>query len=117
MNCLGFFGSGGVDASGSPLPRSAYAFTETIAGGSGAIAKQNGASAVAVHMTNTRITDPESLEKRYPVILREFSIREGSGGKGVHSGGNGVVRDIECRSRLKFSVITERRVVAPYGLE
>jgi 5-oxoprolinase (ATP-hydrolysing) len=117
MNCLGFFGSGGVDASGKPLPGSAYAFGETIAGGSGATSKQNGASAVAVHMTNTRITDPESLEKRYPVILREFSIREGSGGKGVHSGGNGVVRDIECRAPLKFSVITERRVVAPYGLE
>ena len=117
MNCLGFFGSGGVDSSGKPLPGSAYAFGETIAGGSGATRKAHGASAVAVHMTNTRITDPESLEKRYPVILREFSIRDGSGGKGVHNGGDGVVRDIECRAPLKFSVITERRVTAPYGLE
>ena len=57
-------------------------------------------------MTNTRITNPESLEKRYPVVLREFSIREGSGGKGVHDGGDGVVRDIECRAPLKFGVIT-----------
>lgn len=81
MSCLGFFGSGGVDADGNSLSGSAYAFGETIAGGSGATSRQHGASAVAVHMTNTRITDPESLEKRYPVILREFSIREGSGGK------------------------------------
>lgn len=117
MNCLGFFGSGGVDSDGKPLPGSAYAFGETIAGGSGATKRQHGASAVAVHMTNTRITDPESLEKRYPVILREFSIREGSGGKGIHNGGDGVVRDMECRAPLKFSVITERRVIAPYGLE
>ncbi|RDL33050.1 Uncharacterized protein BP5553_08489 [Venustampulla echinocandica] len=117
MNCLGFFGSGGVDADGNPLPGSAFAFGETIAGGSGATSKQHGASGVAIHMTNTRITDPESLEKRYPVILREFCIREGSGGRGVHDGGDGVVRDIECRTPLKFSVITERRVIAPYGLD
>lgn len=117
MNCLGFFGSGGSDADGNPLPGSAYAFGETIAGGSGATSRQHGANAVAVHMTNTRITDPESLEKRYPVILLEFSIRDGSGGRGVHNGGDGVVRDIECRAPLKFSVITERRVIAPYGIE
>jgi 5-oxoprolinase (ATP-hydrolysing) len=117
MNCLGFFGDGGVDAEGKKLAGSAYAFGETIAGGSGATKKQHGASGVAVHMTNTRITDPESLEKRYPVILREFSIREGSGGRGIHNGGDGCVRDIECRAPLKFSVITERRVIAPYGLE
>lgn len=117
MNCLGFFGSGGVDEHGKPLPGSAYAFGETIAGGSGATCRQKGASAVAVHMTNTRITDPESLEKRYPVVLREFGIRGGSGGRGRHDGGDGVVRDIECRVPLRFSVITERRVVPPYGLE
>ena len=117
MNCLGFFGSGGVDEHGKALPGSAYAFGETIAGGSGATSRQKGASAVAVHMTNTRITDPESLEKRYPVVLREFGIRERSGGKGSHDGGDGVVRDIECRVPLRFSVITERRVVPPYGLE
>ncbi|TVY29390.1 Uncharacterized protein LHYA1_G001896 [Lachnellula hyalina] len=117
MNCLGFFGGGGVGPDGKPLPGSAYAFGETIAGGSGATNRAHGASAVAVHMTNTRITDPESLEKRYPVILREFSIREGSGGEGIHNGGNGCVRDMECRLPLKFSVITERRVIAPYGLD
>ncbi|KIW16105.1 hypothetical protein PV08_06156 [Exophiala spinifera] len=116
MNCLGFFGEGGRDAEGKALAGHAYAFGETICGGSGATATAHGASAVHTHMTNTRITDPESLEKRYPVILREFSIRTDSGGKGMRCGGNGVVRDIECRAPLKFSVITERRITSPYGM-
>lgn len=116
MNCLGFFGKGGRDADGKPLPGFAYAFGETICGGSGATAQANGASAVHTHMTNTRITDVELLEKRYPVILREFSIRGGSGGNGARSGGNGAVRDIECRTPLTFSVISERRVTRPYGM-
>lgn len=117
MNCIGFFGEGGKDSSGQKLSGYAYAFGETICGGSGATARQDGASAVHTHMTNTRITDVESLEKRYPVILREFAIREGTGGKGFHSGGNGVVRDIECRAPISFSVITERRSIPPYGME
>ncbi|KAL3475522.1 Hydantoinase B/oxoprolinase-domain-containing protein [Aspergillus californicus] len=117
MNCLGFFGEGGKDSSGNGLKGYAYAFGETICGGSGATAIANGASGVHTHMTNTRITDVESLEKRYPVILREFGIRQGTGGKGARNGGDGVVRDIECRAPLSFSVITERRSVAPYGME
>ncbi|KAE8146980.1 Hydantoinase B/oxoprolinase-domain-containing protein [Aspergillus avenaceus] len=116
MNCLGFFGEGGKDQDGKKLGGYAYAFGETICGGSGATATQKGASGVHTHMTNTRITDPESLEKRYPVILREFAIRPGTGGNGVHKGGDGVVRDIECRAPLSFSVITERRSIAPYGM-
>ncbi|KKY20779.1 putative 5-oxoprolinase (atp-hydrolysing) [Phaeomoniella chlamydospora] len=116
MNCLGFFGEGGRDSNGNPLAGFAYAFGETICGGSGATAEADGASGVHTHMTNTRITDPESLEKRYPVVLREFSIRKGSGGQGMRSGGDGVIRDIECRAPLKFSVMTERRVTSPYGM-
>lgn len=116
MNCLGFFGKGGKDSHGKPLTGFAYAFGETICGGSGATANAHGASAVHTGMTNTRITDCELLEKRYPVILREFSIREGSGGRGGHFGGNGAIRDIECRAPLTFSVITERRVTKPYGM-
>lgn len=116
MNCLGFFGEGGKDGNGEALAGHAYAFGETICGGSGATAVADGASGVHTHMTNTRITDPESMEKRYPVILREFSIRKGSGGLGMRSGGDGVIRDIECRVPLKFSVITERRVTSPYGM-
>lgn len=69
------------------------------------------------HMTNTRITDAEVFERRYPVLLREFSIREGSGGRGKHRGGNGVVRDIEFRIPVQVSILSERRVYRPYGLE
>ncbi|PLB43363.1 hypothetical protein P170DRAFT_459786 [Aspergillus steynii IBT 23096] len=116
MNCLGFFGEGGRDKDGQKLSGYAYAFGETICGGSGATEISPGASGVHTHMTNTRITDPESLEKRYPVILREFAIRPGTGGKGLHDGGDGVVRDIECRAPLSFSVITERRSIPPYGI-
>lgn len=69
-------------------------------------------------MTNTRITDPEILERRYPVILREFSIRQGSGGQGAHKGGDGVVRDIEfLEPNIHVSILSERRVFRPYGLE
>ena len=68
-------------------------------------------------MTNTRITDPEVLEQRYPVLLREFSIRKGSGGEGRFKGGDGVIREIEFLVPLKVAVLSERRVHAPYGLE
>ncbi|PYH97255.1 Hydantoinase B/oxoprolinase [Aspergillus ellipticus CBS 707.79] len=117
MNYLGFSGEGGTDADGKKLDGYAYAFGETICGGSGATAKRSGESGVHTHMTNTRITDPESLEKRYPVILREFAIRPGTSGTGTNRGGDGVVRDTECRRLpLSFSVITERRSIAPYGM-
>lgn len=72
-------------------------YYETIAGGAGAGPTWTGCSAVHTHMTNTRITDPEILEKRYPVILRQFSIRRGSGGAGKFFGGDGVVRELEFR--------------------
>ena len=68
-------------------------------------------------MTNTRISDVEIMEKRYPIILREFSLRHGSGGRGEFHGGDGVVRIIECREPLTFSLISERRVSQPYGMK
>lgn len=68
-------------------------------------------------MTNTRITDPEILECRYPVILQSFSLRPGSGGKGTYCGGDGVVRELLFRASMTLSVLTERRVFAPYGSE
>lgn len=113
MNCLGFFG----EVKNTDGTEHSYAFGETICGGSGATANAHGASGVHTHMTNTRITDPETLERRYPVILREFAIRKGSGGKGRFKGGDGAIRDIECRMPIRFSVITERRAVAPYGMQ
>ena len=67
-------------------------------------------------MTNTRITDAEVFERRYPVILREFSLRQGSAGGGLHPGGEGVVRDIEFRIPVQVSILSERRVYHPYGL-
>ncbi|KAI3326002.1 hydantoinase B/oxoprolinase [Xylariaceae sp. AK1471] len=93
-----------------------FGYYETIAGGSGAGPTWEGTSGVHTHMTNTRITDSEVFERRYPVILREFSIRKGSGGKGQHRGGDGVVRDIEFRIPVQVSILSERRVYRPYGL-
>lgn len=68
-------------------------------------------------MTNTRITDPEILERRYPVILRQFSLRENSGGKGRYNGGDGVIRQLLFRRPMTLSVISERRVFHPYGIK
>lgn len=93
-----------------------FGYYETIGGGAGAGPHWHGQSGVHTHMTNTRITDPEVLEKRYPVLLREFSIRRGSGGKGRFRGGDGLVREIEFLQPLTVSILSERRVYAPYGL-
>lgn len=94
-----------------------FGYYETIAGGSGAGPTWEGTSGVHTHMTNTRITDAEVFERRYPVILREFSLRPNSGGNGQHRGGDGVVRDIEFRVPVQVSILSERRVYHPYGLE
>ncbi len=96
---------------------SSFGYYETIGGGAGAGPGWHGQSGVHTHMTNTRITDPEVLEKRYPVLLREFSIRKGSGGKGKYRGGDGLVREIEFLKPLNVAILSERRVYAPYGLE
>ncbi|CAL5874894.1 uncharacterized protein PFLUO_LOCUS9196 [Penicillium psychrofluorescens] len=93
-----------------------FGYYETIAGGSGAGPNWEGTSGVHTHMTNTRITDAEVFERRYPVLLREFSLRPNSGGSGQHRGGDGVVRDIEFRIPVQVSILSERRVYHPYGL-
>ena len=93
-----------------------FGYYETIGGGAGAGPHWNGQSGVHTHMTNTRITDPEILERRYPVLLREFSIRQGSGGRGKHTGGDGLVRELEFLEPLNVAILSERRVFAPYGL-
>lgn len=93
-----------------------FGYYETICGGAGATERRNGADAVHTHMTNTRLTDPEVLERRYPVVLREFRIRRGSGGEGQHRGGAGVERTIEFLQPLTLSLLTQRRgQFAPYG--
>lgn len=108
------FGYGGSQDGGDHVK--GFGYYETIAGGSGAGPNWDGTSGVHTHMTNTRITDAEVFERRYPVVLREFSIREGSGGKGAHPGGNGVIRDIEFRVPMQVSILSERRVYHPYGM-
>ncbi len=105
MNNL-LFGRSGPDA---------FGYYETIGGGSGAGSTGPGANAVHVHMTNTRLTDPEILENRYPVRLHEWSIRRGSGGAGQHRGGDGMVRVLEFLAPLSVSLLTNRRLTAPYG--
>jgi N-methylhydantoinase B/oxoprolinase/acetone carboxylase alpha subunit len=68
-------------------------------------------------MTNSRLTDPEVLEWRYPVLVRRFEVREGSGGAGTHRGGDGVVREIEFREAMEAGVLSTRRRTAPFGIK
>nr|XP_057916017.1 5-oxoprolinase [Doryrhamphus excisus] len=91
-------------------------YYETVAGGAGAGPGWSGRSGVHSHMTNTRITDPEILEKRYPVILEQFSLRPASGGAGKYRGGDGVIRKLLFRDEVVLSVLSERRTTRPYGL-
>jgi 5-oxoprolinase (ATP-hydrolysing) len=94
-----------------------YQYYETICGGAGATATAPGASAVHTHMTNTRITDPEILELRYPVRVQNFSIRAGSGGTGAQPGGDGVVRKIQFLEEMTATIVSSRRTIAPFGLQ
>ncbi len=93
-----------------------YQYYETICGGSGAGADFDGTDAVQTHMTNSRLTDPEVLESRYPVLLENFSLRLGSGGKGKHSGGNGVIRRIRFLETMTANILCSHRLVPPFGL-
>ncbi len=90
-------------------------YYETICGGAGATANADGCSAVHTHMTNSRLTDPEVLEWRYPVVLETFHIRHGSGGAGAHRGGEGVVRRMRFEEAMEINVVAGHRVVPPYG--
>ncbi|MFO1406276.1 MAG: hydantoinase B/oxoprolinase family protein [Steroidobacteraceae bacterium] len=94
-----------------------HQYYETIAGGAGAGPGFDGASGVQTHMTNSRLTDPEVLERRYPVLLREFSIRRGSGGAGEWRGGDGLVRRVEFREPMTAAILANRRRVPPFGLD
>ena len=93
-----------------------YQYYETICGGAGAGPHFPGAAAVHTHMTNTRITDPEILELRYPIRLERFAIRHGSGGTGRYRGGDGVVRAIRALQPMTATLVASRRSVAPFGL-
>jgi 5-oxoprolinase (ATP-hydrolysing) len=93
-----------------------YQYYETICGGSGAGPDFDGTSAVHTHMTNTRLTDPEILEWRFPVRLESFGIRQGSGGRGEHKGGNGIVRKVRFLEPMTAAILSNHRRVAPYGM-
>ena len=93
-----------------------YQNYDTVCGGTGAGPDHPGTSAVHSHMTNTRMTDPEVLELRFPVLVEEFSIRQGSGGAGKYRGGNGVVRKLRFLEAMTATMLSSHRIVPPFGL-
>ncbi|WP_457597551.1 hydantoinase B/oxoprolinase family protein [Hydrogenimonas sp.] len=93
-----------------------FGYYETIGGGAGATPRAPGASAVHTHMTNTRITDVEIFQHRFPVAIERFAIRHGSGGAGRHPGGDGIVRVYRFFAPMNLAIISERRAFAPFGL-
>ncbi|WP_440948427.1 hydantoinase B/oxoprolinase family protein [Methanosarcina sp. T3] len=93
-----------------------FQYYETICGGAGAGPGFSGTDAVHTHMTNSRITDPEILETRFPVLLEEFSIRQGSGGAGKFRGGNGVIRKIRFLKDMHAAILSSHRKLPPFGL-
>ncbi|MBX3729541.1 MAG: hydantoinase B/oxoprolinase family protein [Candidatus Sumerlaeia bacterium] len=94
-----------------------FGYYETICGGAGATADAPGADAVHTHMTNTRLTDVEILEHRYPVRVEQFAVRRGSGGAGRHRGGDGVLRVLRFLEDVSLSILSQHRIEAPYGLD
>ncbi|KAJ5898456.1 Hydantoinaseoxoprolinase N-terminal [Penicillium tannophilum] len=93
-----------------------WSYGETVGGGCGAGPSWHGEHAIQAHSTNTKITDAEVVEKRTPVIIRKHAMNPGSGGNGQYRGGDGAVREVEARIPLKFSILSDRRVFAPYGM-
>ena len=94
-----------------------HQYYETLCGGTGATATHDGCDAIHSHMTNSRLTDPEVLEQRFPVLLESFSIRPDSGGRGRHHGGNGALRRMRFLKPMTASIISGQRQVAPFGLD
>lgn len=94
-----------------------YQYYETICGGSGAGPNFDGTDAIHTHMTNSRLTDPEVLEWRFPVILESFGIRPHSGGRGIYQGGKGVIRRLRFQEPMTAAILSSHRVVPPHGLE
>ena len=93
-----------------------HQYYETICGGAGATARRPGADAVHTHMTNTRLTDPEILEQRHPVLLERFEVRRGSGGAGANRGGDGVIRRLRFGEAMTVNLLSSRRRIAPFGV-
>ena len=117
FGCLGVLAASQGTMNNLTFGNERHQYYETICGGAGAGRDFDGQSAVHTHMTNSRLTDPEILEMRYPVLLEEFSIREGSGGSGARHGGDGVVRRIRFNEAMTAAILSTRRETAPFGLE
>ncbi|CZR58696.1 related to 5-oxoprolinase [Phialocephala subalpina] len=115
MNSVQMYG-GSKAKDGEPFAGFTFMYGETICGGSGGGPTWDGTSAVHTNMTNTRVSDLEILEKRYPVLVKQFAIRPDSGGEGLHPGGNGAIRAFQARAPMTFSLSSERRVHRPYGM-
>lgn len=116
FSALGIMAQSQATMNNLTFGNSQHQYYETIAGGSGAGPGFDGCDAVQVHMTNTRLTDPEVLEYRFPVLLRSFSIRQQSGGNGLNKGGNGVTRCIEFLEPMHANILSEHRHYAPLGM-
>jgi N-methylhydantoinase B/oxoprolinase/acetone carboxylase alpha subunit len=106
------FSFGGWDA----RRNRAFAYYETIAGGMGAGPNHAGHSATHTHMTNSWNTPTEALEHQYPVRVLRYGIRRGSGGRGIRSGGDGIIREIEFLSPAEVTILSDRRTVCPFGM-
>jgi N-methylhydantoinase B len=104
---------GGID----PRTGEPFAYYETIAGGMGARPSKDGVSGVHTHMTNSLNTPAEALEYAYPLRVRRYALRSGSGGVGRHRGGDGIVREIEVLTDAEVTLLADRRVRGPWGLQ
>lgn len=116
--CANSFGRGLGDK--DPLTEKiepGFNYGETVGGGLGAGPGWHGEHAVQVHSTNTKITDAEVVEKRTPVLVTQYAIANGTGGRGEFVGGNGGAQEVEARVLLRFNVLSDRRVYAPYGMK
>jgi 5-oxoprolinase (ATP-hydrolysing) len=113
---LGILGSSQGTMNNLTFGNEKYQYYETICSGSPAGEGFHGTAAVHTHMTNTRMTDPEIMEQRYPVLLQEFSIRRDSGGKGKWNAGDGIYRNIRFEEEMSCSILSEHRLIAPFGL-
>jgi 5-oxoprolinase (ATP-hydrolysing) len=117
FGCLGVLAASQGTMNNLTFGNDRHQYYETICGGAGAGDGFDGASATHTHMTNSRLTDPELLEDRYPVIVEEFAIRRGSGGAGEHRGGDGARRRIRFREAMTAAILSTRRETDPFGLE
>ena len=117
FGALGALGSAQATMNNLTFGNAAYQYYETICSGAPAGPGFSGASAVHTHMTNSRLTDPEVLETRFPVVLEDFHIRRGSGGKGKWNAGDGTLRRLRFRERMDLALLTGHRRVANFGIE